>query len=85
MTFRTLWKREFFVIAHGQSPRFRIVKYIVLLAIGIVMYTWQGWNGVLTLFLSLFLLGIIVHFLFRWKTKGWTQSWDPYKKMDRLP
>jgi hypothetical protein len=82
MTIKELLKREKHVVIHGQTARFRIIKYLVLLIIGIGLYQWNGWSGVIITFLILFVLSIAVHLLFRWKTKAWTQSWGPYKKID---
>ena len=84
MTLRAMLQREKYVVLHGQSWRFRVVKYIILIAAGIAMYEWQGGTAVAVMFLILFLMGITVHFLFRWKTKAWTQSWGPYKKLDLI-
>jgi hypothetical protein len=75
-------RREAYVVAHGQTARFRAAKYLVLLGIGVALRFWIGWKGVLTAFACVAVLGLILHFLFRWKTKGWTESWGLYKKMD---
>lgn len=82
MTVKELIEREKYVAIHGQTPRFRIVKYLILLAIAGGIYAWNGWTAVGLVFMTLFILAIAVHFVFRWKTKGWTESWGPYKKLD---
>lgn len=82
VTFKESLRREKYVIIHGQTTRFRIVKYLVLFTLGIGLFFWKGWMAVGLAFACLFILGLAVHFLFRWKTKAWTESWGPYKKLD---
>jgi hypothetical protein len=82
MTVKEWIEREKHVVIHGQTLRFRIVKYLVLVAIAGGIYAWNGWPAVGVVFLTLFILAIAIHFLFRWKTKGWTESWGPYKTLD---
>ena len=74
--------REKYVALHAQTWKFRVVKYVVLFAIAWSIYEWKGWDAVGVTFLILFVVAIAVHFLFRWKSKAWTQSWGPYKKLD---
>ena len=78
-------KREKYVILHGQSFRFRIVKYCVLFPLAIVLFIWGGWAVVVRSFLFLAIAGIVMHFFFRWKTNGWKKSWGLYKKLKHLP
>jgi hypothetical protein len=82
MTVKEWIEREKYVAIHGQTLRFRIVKYLILVAIAAGIYAWKGWKAVGLVFLTLFILGIAVHFFFRWKTKGWTESWGPYQRLD---
>jgi hypothetical protein len=82
MTVKEWIEREKYVAIHGQTLRFRIVKYLILVAIAGSLYAWNGWTAVGMVFLTLFIVAIAVHFFFRWKTKGWTESWGPYKKLD---
>jgi small-conductance mechanosensitive channel len=77
-------RREKYVVLHGQSWRFRVVKYIVIVGVVAALTLWKGWQTALFFIVSLGVLGIIVHFVFRWKTKAWTRSWGPYKKLDGL-
>ncbi len=79
MDYKELYNREKNAIIYGQTVRFRIVKYIVLFIIFGLTYKWRGLNDTLFLLGILFVLGILVHFFFRWKSKGWTQSWWLYK------
>ena len=82
MTLKERIEREKYVVIHGQTLRFRIVKYLILVAIAGGIYAWNGWTAVGVVFLTLFILAIAVHFFFRWKTKAWTESWGHYKKLD---
>lgn len=75
-------QREKYVALHAQPFWFRIVKYIVIIALFTALVLWKGWTVALTPLLCLMATGTVVHFIFRWKTKGWTQSWGPYKKID---
>jgi hypothetical protein len=82
MTLKRMLRREKYVVIHGQTARFRIVKYLVLLAIAWGLSEWQGWRVTGAVFLVLAALSIAMHFVLRWKTKAWTRSWGPYKKLD---
>lgn len=82
MTIKELIRREAYVALHAQSWKFRIVKYAVLLTLATILVQWKGWRATGIVFLALFVVAIGIHFLFRWKSKTWTQSWGPYKKLD---
>jgi len=60
----------------SQSDGFRILKYF-LLAFVIYHYWGSGWLWIILSVLSIF--SVIVHFWFRYKTKGWTQSYGLWK------
>lgn len=75
-------RREKYVALHAQPFWFRIIKYIVIVSLLIALGLWKSWLASVLLLLSLAVLGTILHFILRWKTKGWTQSWGPYKKID---
>ena len=77
-----LIKKELHVIAHGQSARFRLVKYAILIPLVVALYVWKGRTTTWKALLALAILGIAVHFFFRWKTKGWTESWWLFKPED---
>lgn len=81
MTFKDFYKKEKHIIVHGQSRRFRVIKYIILFGIALGLYVWKGLGITVLLFLFLGIVGIAVHFFFRWKTEGWTKSWGPYKRI----
>jgi D-alanyl-lipoteichoic acid acyltransferase DltB (MBOAT superfamily) len=78
-------KREGYIALHGQTSRFRVVKWVIILAITFIIYKLWGWVGVKTFILVGALLGIAVHFIFRWKTHGWTRPWGPMKEVIRTP
>ncbi len=74
--------REKYVVLHGQSWRFRVIKYLIIISVVAALSFWKGWTMALIFLLCLAATGTAVHFLFRWKTKAWTQSWGPYKKLN---
>ncbi len=77
-------RKELYVMKYGQSWKFRMMKYPVLLALGAFLYYIYGWQGVF-LGLEIGMIGAIgLHLVFRWKTNAWTKSWGPYRKM-KLP
>ena len=75
------WKREKYIAIHAQSTKFRIIKYIIIIFILYLLFNWKGWIAVISGLITMFVLGIVLHFLFRWKTKGWTKSWGLFKKI----
>ena len=71
---REIIKRELRVIfsRKAQPVWFRITKWVVFIGVGLVSYG--------TLFFCWWIVlvpavGIIIHFVFRWKTHGWTRPW----------
>ena len=81
MTLKEFYRKEKYIALHAQSRRFRIVKYCVLLAVGVGIHAWRGWAAVGILFFCFFFAGISAHFFFRWKTEAWTKSWGLYKRI----
>jgi hypothetical protein len=81
MSFKDLYKREVHVAIHGQSWKFRVKKYIVLLLISGAIYAWKGWETLGRVLLIMAVFAIAMHFFFRWKTNGWEKSWGLYKKI----
>jgi len=75
-------EREKHVVLHAQPKWFRIIKWIVILSALVALGWWKGWMLAISVLFCLMLLGTILHFILRWKTKAWTQSWGPYKKID---
>ena len=77
MSFRDVYEKEKRVVLYGQTRRFRIIKYIVIFLIATIVYAWKGIDTVLWLLLISVVASLCIHFLFRWKTAGWTKSWGP--------
>ncbi len=75
-------EREKHVALHAQPRWFRILKWIVIFIALAALEWWKGWRVAILILLCLMALGTTLHFILRWKTKGWTQSWGPYKKID---
>ena len=63
----------------AQPVWFRVLKWIIALGVGVMLwrtpYFWPVILGALVLSLTL-------HFIWRWKTKGWTQPWGGWNDMD---
>jgi hypothetical protein len=74
-------QRELYVAKHGQSFKFRVVKYIVILGIMVIIFQKYSWEGVLYALLFGGLMGITLHLFLSWKTNGWRNSWGIYKKI----
>ena len=72
-------KREAYIVVKGQSRQFRIVKWIILIIFGALIYVIFGGKMLGQIILLLTVAGIGVHFFFRWKTHGWTRDWGLYK------
>lgn len=70
---------------HGQERSFRIKKWVLILAILGYIYMDSGWQGVRLFVVCAFFFGIVVHFLFRYKTHEWTKPWWIMKKVIKTP
>ncbi len=81
MNMKDTIEREKYIVVHGQTARFRVIKYLLLAAFLIPFWLWQGDRALAILLVCLTVISVTIHLLFRWKTKAWTQSWGPYKKM----
>lgn len=74
-------KREFRVACskRAQPVWFRVAKWIVLLGGAFAFFGsdffWY-WVGGLTV------IGILVHFLYRWQTRGWTRPWGGWDDLE---
>lgn len=76
-----VFKKELHVTIHGQTAKFRLVKYAILIPLFAVIYWWKG-GEVLAWALGIALIfALAMHFFFRWKTNGWEDSWGPYKSL----
>lgn len=78
-TMKEIVKKEFKVMfsKDTQPIWFRITKWIVIISLAYLLY---GTRWFWVLVIGVFIAGIIVHFIFRWKTKAWTKSWRRWKK-----
>ncbi|MES1219002.1 MAG: hypothetical protein ABUT20_26075 [Bacteroidota bacterium] len=78
MPINKIIKRELEVAfsKHAQPVWFRIVKYILL---ALMFYFLWGTRLLWIILLSLFTIGFILHFWYRYKTKGWTKSYGMWK------
>jgi uncharacterized membrane protein len=78
MSLKQVVKREAEVaFSKGSQPVwFRVVKYIVLTAFFYFFWDrawlWQVFGGFLV-------FALVLHFWYRYKTKGWTQSYGMWK------
>jgi len=81
MSFKSFWRRELWVARYGQTARFRIFKWIVILLLAYALLRWQGPYVVAAVFFCMFMAGLSLHFLLSWKTERWTKSWGLYKRI----
>ena len=79
MTFREFWQRELHVAIHGQTSRFRVVKYLMFLAVFSAVYYFFGPKTLTALLAALFVFAIALHAFLSWKTERWMKSWWLYK------
>jgi hypothetical protein len=63
----------------AQPVWFRVVKWTVFISVTILLwsspYFWWWLGGGIA-------LGLVVHFIYRWKTKGWTKGWGGWNDLD---
>ncbi|HCN82195.1 MAG TPA: hypothetical protein DIT07_01055 [Sphingobacteriaceae bacterium] len=78
MAFRKTVKRAFEIAfsKHAQPLWFRILKYLVLICIA---YVFWGRDVLWIIFISLFTVGLCLHFWYRHKTHAWTKSYALWK------
>ncbi len=77
---KELYEREKHVVIHGQSVRFRLAKYAILLPLLFGLYVWKGGVVLWQTLAVLLVLSLIIHFFFRYMSDGWRKSWWLYKK-----
>ena len=70
MDFKDALEREKNVVLYGQTARFRIIKYGILIPLFAIFYAWRGLSGTLALLGALFVLGLCVHFFFRYMRRS---------------
>lgn len=78
---KDILKKELYVAVHGQTARFRMVKYAILIPLFGAIYWWGGWNLMAWCLGIALVLALAMHFFFRWKTNGWEEDWGPYKSL----
>jgi len=61
---------------HSQPVWFRVLKYLVL---GCIIYFFWGTRLLWIILLPLFVLALLLHFWYRYKTQGWTKSYGMWK------
>jgi hypothetical protein len=78
MSFSKILKREMEVAfsKHAQPVWFRIIKYMVL---GFIIYFFWGTKLVWIILLTIFVLSLLLHFWYRYKTHGWEKSYGLWK------
>ncbi len=79
MDLKDLYLREKNAVLNGQTAKFRIIKYIVLILLFTGFYLWRGLSDTLVLLVILSALSLCTHFVFRYMSEGWTKSWWLYK------
>ena len=63
----------------AQPPLFRVIKWIVFIAItAFIRRTRFFWPWVV----GLPLLGVAIHLIYRWKTRGWTRPWGGWTDLE---
>lgn len=63
----------------AQPVWFRILKWLVFLTGCVVLYsTGYFWHWVL----GLLLVGLVVHMVYRLKTRGWSRPWGLWKDLE---
>jgi hypothetical protein len=81
MSIAETWRREKRVALSrkAQPVWFRVVKWIVFLGVGVLLwrtpYFWVVVFGAMV-------LGVGLHLFWRWKTRGWTRSWGGWKDVE---
>jgi hypothetical protein len=63
----------------AQPVWFRVLKWVI--AFGVSVFLWRGayfWFWII----GALALGLTVHFIWRWKTKSWTQPWGGWNDLE---
>jgi len=78
MTFKKILQREIEVATSKKSQPawFRILKYILL---GLIVYLFWGSKYLWIILVFLFVMAMLLHFWYRYKTQGWTKSYRMWK------
>jgi hypothetical protein len=83
MSFRKKIKREIEVAfsKHSQPVWFRISKYLLLL---IFIFFFRSAATFWIILLIVLVMGLTLHFWYRYKTKGWTKSYGLWKHEEEI-
>ncbi len=76
-----LFQKELHVALHGQTLRFRAIKYAILIPLCGIVYKFFGGIFLLKTLGFLLIVAVGVHFLYRYKTDGWTKDWGGYTSL----
>jgi uncharacterized membrane protein YedE/YeeE len=73
-------RREFRVAfsRHAQPVWFRLVKWMCIL-IGVALFHGQRWFW--WTLAGLAMAGMVMHLIYRWKTKIWTRAWGGWNDL----
>jgi len=63
----------------AQPPLFRVIKWVVFMA-GTALISRTGFFRYWVIGLPL--LSIMAHFVYRWKTRGWTRPWGGWSDLE---
>lgn len=78
-------KKEIYVAIHGQTARFRLVKYAILIPLFGAIYWFYGGEVLAWTLGVMFVLALAMHFFFRWKSNGWVEAYGPYTPPPGMP
>jgi hypothetical protein len=81
MAFIDAVKKEIRVAVYGQSIKFRLIKYSIIIPLAVGLYLWRGVAALAWVFGPLAILALATHFFFRYKTKAWSEDWWLVKNM----
>ena len=81
MSGRSVLKRELRVAfsRRAQPVWFRVLKWVTIVSVCLVY--WRSPNFWLWMLAALG-LALTLHFIWRWKTKGWTQPWGGWNDLE---
>jgi hypothetical protein len=63
----------------AQPPLFRVIKWVVFVASAVLV---SGSRFFRYWVFGLPLLGLAIHFVYRWKTHGWTRPWGGWSDLE---
>jgi len=72
-------RKEVYIALHGQSKKFRIIKWIFFILLFSSLYYIFGGVILLKTILVLTVISLCIHFFYRQKTKVWTKDWGGFR------